>query len=93
MQYVANCLVSSFCMYEFHEKPTEGGIRMAIGRLSERLKKIEKNKVADNGVLIIDQNEDGTFGKDNLTKDELHAYAEAKHYGVIIIDDISFDDT
>lgn|GEM_PF-4265390 len=36
---------------------------MAIGHLSERLKKIEKNKFAYNGVLIIDQNKDGTFGK------------------------------
>lgn len=68
---------------------------MAIWRLSERLKKIEKSKAADNGVngvLIIDQNKDGTFGKGYLTKDELRAYAEAKHYGVIIIDDIPFDD-
>lgn len=93
MQYVANCLVSSFCMYEFHEKPTEGGIKMAIWRLSERLKKIEKNKVADKGVLIIDQNEDGTFGKNNFTEKELHSYAELHGFGVIIIDDISFDDT
>lgn len=65
---------------------------MAIWRLSERLKKIEKSKAADNGVLIIDQNKDGTFGKNNFTEKELHAYAELHGFGVIIIDDIPFDD-
>lgn len=61
---------------------------MAIWRLSERLKKIEKNSVADNGVLIIDQNKDGTFGRDQMTEKELYNYADNHGYSVVIIDDI-----
>lgn len=65
---------------------------MAIWRLSERLKKIEREKLSDKGALLVDQNEDGTFGNDRLTEKELERYASANRYSVVIIDDVPLMD-
>lgn len=58
-------------------------------RLSARLDKLERTIPIDNGLLIVDLNEDGTYGEHHLTEKQLDQYAENNHYGHIIIDDIS----
>ena len=57
--------------------------------LITRLSKVEKKLVVDDkGVLIVDLNEDGTFGRQNLTEQELEDFTTKHRYTNIIIDDI-----
>lgn len=60
----------------------------SIERLSTRLSRIEDIKAVDKGVLFIDLNEDGTYGKHDFTKQQLDEYAKKMGYGHIFIDDI-----
>lgn len=58
-------------------------------RMSERVKNIENRlNIGDSGVLIIDENKDGTYGEDSLTEAELENYAKEHKYSCVIIDDI-----
>ena len=57
--------------------------------LITRLSKVEKKLVVvDKVVLIVDLNEDGTFGRQNLTEQELEDFTTKHRYTNIIIDDI-----
>ena len=56
--------------------------------LLSRIGKLETDSTRDKGVLFVDLNENGTFGRQHFTEQELNQYAEKHHYTHIIIDDI-----
>lgn len=62
-------------------------IKNEIKRLNRQL------KPSDKGPLIVEQNEDGTFGSERLTWDQLESYVIKNRYYSLIIDDISKNDT
>lgn len=48
----------------------------------------EQLKPRNKGMLIIDQNKDGTFGQEKMTRKQLDEYLVKNHYSGVIIDDI-----
>lgn len=62
-------------------------IKNEIKRLNRQL------KPSDKGALIFEQNEDGTFGSERLTWDQLESYVIKNRYYPLIIDDIPKNDT
>lgn len=57
-------------------------IQKEVKRMNEQL------KPRDKGMLIINQNKDGTFGQEKMTREQLDAYLTKNHYSGVIIDDI-----
>lgn len=74
--------MSSFLFVERVTGMVKQSIRNEMKRMNEQLKPHDK------GMLIIEQNKDGTFGQEKMTREQLDAYLTKNHYSGIITDDI-----
>lgn len=58
--------------------------------LDTRVRKLEENiNIKGQKVLFIDMNEDGTYGKNHFTQDQLDQYVKENDYDTVFIDDIA----
>lgn len=64
------------------------------GSLLTRIKRLEVQSKYNNnnGILLIDMDENGLYGEQGFTEEELEQYIQRKGYEVVIIDDISRTD-